>query len=101
MERARARDGLALAELHDRYAEPIKRYRYISDSAHAEDLTGDVCPRQLQVLPTCRAPEATICRAGCTGWPMAWPSIGSDAEERPRSHRWKRLSRQVRRRYRW
>ncbi len=62
LERARQLDSQALAEVYDRYAEPIYRYlyRYLGDAAQAEDLTGEVFLRLLQALGTRRAPRERI-----------------------------------------
>jgi RNA polymerase sigma-70 factor (ECF subfamily) len=59
LERARQYDAQALAEIYDLYAEPIYRYLYrtLGNAACAEDLTGDVFLRLLQVLTTSRAPR--------------------------------------------
>lgn len=59
LERAREYDAQALAEIYDRYAEPIYRYlyRYVGDAAQAEDLASEVFLRLLQVLGTSRAPR--------------------------------------------
>ena len=59
LERAREFDMQALAEVYDRYAEPIYRYlyRYVGDAAQAEDLTSEVFLRFLQALDTSRAPR--------------------------------------------
>jgi RNA polymerase sigma-70 factor, ECF subfamily len=59
LERAREYDALALAEIYDRYADPIYSYlyRYLGDAAQAEDLTGEVFLKLLQVLNTRRAPR--------------------------------------------
>lgn len=59
LERAREYDAQALAEIYDRYAEPIYRYlyRYVGDAAQAEDLASEVFLRLLQVLGTYRAPR--------------------------------------------
>jgi RNA polymerase sigma-70 factor (ECF subfamily) len=59
LERAREYDAQALAEIYDRYAESIYRYlcRYVGDAAHAEDLTGEVFLKLLQVVRTRRAPR--------------------------------------------
>lgn len=56
---AREYDAQALAEIYDRYAAPIYRYlyRYLGDAALAEDLTGDVFLKLLQVLNTSKAPR--------------------------------------------
>ena len=58
LERASTYDTQALAEIYDRYAGPIYGYLYrvIGDATHAEDLTGEVFLRLLQVLRTRRAP---------------------------------------------
>jgi RNA polymerase sigma-70 factor (ECF subfamily) len=62
LERARKYDAQALAEIYDRYAEAIYRYLYrtLGDAAHAEDLTGDVFLKLLQVLNTRRAPRERL-----------------------------------------
>lgn len=62
LERARTYDAQALAEIYDRYAGPIYGYLYriIGDPAHAEDLTGEVFLRLLQVLRTRRAPRDNL-----------------------------------------
>lgn len=62
LERVRQLDSQALAEVYDRYAEPIYRYlfRYLGDAAQAEDLTGEVFLRLLQALGTRRAPRERI-----------------------------------------
>jgi RNA polymerase sigma-70 factor (ECF subfamily) len=59
LKRAREYDAQALAEIYDRYAEPIYRYlyRYVGNAAQAEDLTSEVFVRLLQVLDTSRAPR--------------------------------------------
>jgi RNA polymerase sigma-70 factor (ECF subfamily) len=59
LELAREYDAQALAEIYDRYAEPIYRYLYrtVGDAAQAEDLTGEVFVKLLQVLNTPRAPR--------------------------------------------
>ncbi len=59
LERARSFDAEALAEIYDRYAEPIYRYLYrtVGDAARAEDLTSEVFCKLLQVLDTPRAPR--------------------------------------------
>ena len=59
LERARSHDAEALAEIYDRYSEPIYRYLYrmLGDAAQAEDLTSEVFCRLLQVLDTSRAPR--------------------------------------------
>ncbi len=65
LERARTYEAQALAEIYDRYAGPIYGYLYrvIGDAAHAEDLTGEVFLRLLQVLHTRRAPRDNL-----VGW---------------------------------
>jgi RNA polymerase sigma-70 factor (ECF subfamily) len=62
LERARQYDSQALAEIYDRYAEPIYRYlyRYVGDAAQAEDLTSDVFLKLLQVLDTAQAPREQL-----------------------------------------
>lgn len=62
LERARKLDSQALAEIYERYAEPIYRYlfRYLGDAAHAEDLTGEVFLRLLQALRTQRGPRERL-----------------------------------------
>jgi RNA polymerase sigma-70 factor (ECF subfamily) len=62
LERARRYDAPALAEIYDRYAESIYGYlyRYLGNAAEAEDLTGEVFLRLLQVLPTRRAPRERL-----------------------------------------
>jgi RNA polymerase sigma-70 factor (ECF subfamily) len=59
LERARALDPQALAEIYDRYAESIYRYayRFVGDANLAEDLTSEVFLKLLQVLGTSRAPR--------------------------------------------
>lgn len=59
IELARENDAQALAEIYDRYAEPIYRYLYrlLGDAAEAEDLTSEVFLRFLQALDTSRAPR--------------------------------------------
>jgi RNA polymerase sigma-70 factor (ECF subfamily) len=59
LERARAYDPEALAEIYDRYAIAIYRYlyRYLGDGARAEDMTSEVFVRLLQALKTSRAPR--------------------------------------------
>lgn len=59
LQQAREYDAQILAEIYDRYAEPIYRYlyRYLGDSAQAEDLTSEVFLRLLSVLNTPRAPR--------------------------------------------
>jgi RNA polymerase sigma-70 factor (ECF subfamily) len=59
LERAREYEAEALAEIYDRYSEPIYRYlyRYVGDAAQAEDLTGEVFVKLLQVLGTSHAPH--------------------------------------------
>jgi RNA polymerase sigma-70 factor (ECF subfamily) len=60
--RAHEYDAQALAEIYDRYAEPIYRYLYrtVGDSAQAEDLTGEVFVKLLQALNTPRAPREKL-----------------------------------------
>jgi RNA polymerase sigma-70 factor (ECF subfamily) len=62
LERAGKNDAVALAEIYDRYAEPIYRYlyRYLGDAVQAEDLTGEVFLKLLQVLNTRRAPRERL-----------------------------------------
>ena len=62
LKRAREYDTKALAEIYDRYAEPIYRYlyRYLGNAELAEDLTSEVFVRLLQVLGTPRAPRDQI-----------------------------------------
>lgn len=62
LKRAREYDTQALAEIYDRYAEPIYRYlyRYLGNAELAEDLTSEVFVRLLQVLGTPRAPRDQI-----------------------------------------
>ena len=62
LERARTYDAQTLAEIYDRYAGPIYGYLYrvIGDATHAEDLTGEVFVRLLQVLRTSRAPRDNL-----------------------------------------
>ncbi|MGQ9600476.1 MAG: sigma-70 family RNA polymerase sigma factor [Anaerolineae bacterium] len=62
LERARKLDSQALAEIYERYAEPIYRYlfRYLGDASHAEDLTGEVFLRLLQALRTQRGPRERL-----------------------------------------
>ena len=59
LERARNNDAQALAEIYDQYSGPIYRYlyRYLGDARQAEDLTGEVFLKLLQVLNTPRAPR--------------------------------------------
>ena len=59
LERARAYESEALAEIYDCYAMAIYRYlyRYLGDAAQAEDLTSEVFLRLLQALNTSRAPR--------------------------------------------
>jgi len=62
LERAGQYDARALAELYDRYAEPIYRYlyRFVGDAAQAEDLTSEVFLKLLQVQDTPRAPHERL-----------------------------------------
>lgn len=59
LERARKYEVRALAEIYDRYAEPIYRYLYriVGDAAQAEDLTSEVFVKLLQALQTPRSPN--------------------------------------------
>ena len=59
LKRAREYDPHALAEIYDRYAEPIYRYlyRYLGDADLAQDLTSEAFLRLLKVLGTSRAPR--------------------------------------------
>ena len=59
LERARKYEVRALAEIYDRYAEPIYRYLYriVGDAAQAEDLTSEVFCKLLNVLETPRSPN--------------------------------------------
>jgi RNA polymerase sigma-70 factor (ECF subfamily) len=59
IELARENNTQALAEIYDRYAEPIYRYLYrlLGDPAEAEDLTSEVFLKLLQALDTSRAPR--------------------------------------------
>jgi RNA polymerase sigma-70 factor, ECF subfamily len=65
VERARQYDTRALAEIYDRYAEPIYRYlyRFVGDAAQAEDLTSEVFLKLLQALGTPQAPRERL-----SGW---------------------------------
>lgn len=60
--RARALDDEALAEIHDRYYEPIFRYIAfrVSNQQVAEDLTSEVFVRLLSALRDHTAPQNTI-----------------------------------------
>lgn len=60
--RARALDDEALAEIHDRYYEPIFRYVTfrVSNQQVAEDLTSEVFVRLLSALRDHTAPQNTI-----------------------------------------
>ena len=62
LQQIREYDALALATVYDRYAEPIYRYlyRYLGDTAQAEDLTSEVFLKLLSVLNTPRAPRDQI-----------------------------------------
>jgi RNA polymerase sigma-70 factor (ECF subfamily) len=62
LERARTYDAPALAQIYDRYAEPVYRYLYrlLGDASQAEDLTGEAFLRLLQVAPTARAPRDNL-----------------------------------------
>lgn len=59
IELARENNTQALAEIYDRYAEPIYRYLYrlLGDAAEAEDLTSEVFLKLLQALDTSKAPR--------------------------------------------
>lgn len=59
LKRAREYDPHALAEIYDRYAEPIYRYlyRYLGNAHVAQDLTSEAFLRLLKVLGTSRAPR--------------------------------------------
>ncbi len=59
LERARNYEVRALAEIYDRYSEPIYRYLYriVGDAAQAEDLTSEVFVKLLHALETPRAPN--------------------------------------------
>ena len=60
--RARALDDEALAEVHDRYYEPIYRYIVfrVSNQQVAEDLTSEVFVRLLSALRDHTAPQNTL-----------------------------------------
>ncbi len=62
LERAVALDQAALAEIHDRYYEPLLRYVAcrVPDRETAEDLTGDVFLRFLDALRGRRPPSTTL-----------------------------------------
>jgi RNA polymerase sigma-70 factor (ECF subfamily) len=62
LDRALQYDAQALAEVYDAYAEPIYHYlyRYVGDAAQAEDLTGEVFVKLLQVFGTPRAPRDNL-----------------------------------------
>lgn len=62
LQQAREYDAQAVAEMYDRYAEPIYRYlyRYLGDAAQAEDLTSEVFLRLLNALNTPRAPRDQV-----------------------------------------
>ncbi len=64
-ELAREYDAAALAEIYDRYAEPIYRYLYriLGNAAESEDLTSEVFLKLLQTLGTRRAPRKQL-----AGW---------------------------------
>lgn len=55
-------DAAALAEIYDRYAEPLYRYLYriVGDAQAAEDLTGEVFVRFLDVLGSRRMPRREL-----------------------------------------
>jgi RNA polymerase sigma-70 factor (ECF subfamily) len=65
LDRARQYDAQALAEIYDRFAEPIYRYlyRYLGDAAQAEDLTSEVFLRLLHNINTSRGPRDHL-----SGW---------------------------------
>ncbi|RIL09047.1 RNA polymerase subunit sigma-70 [bacterium] len=62
LERATRLDQAALAEIHDRYYEPLLRYVAfrVPDRETAEDLTGDVFLRFLDALRGPRPPSTTL-----------------------------------------
>jgi RNA polymerase sigma-70 factor, ECF subfamily len=62
LNRVRALDKEALAEVHDRYYQSVYRYMTfrVSDLQTAEDLTGDVFIRFLQAIRDRSAPPNTI-----------------------------------------
>ncbi len=62
LERARTYEPQALAEIYDRYAQPVYHYLYrlLDDPVQAEDLTGEVFLRLLRALPTSRAPRTNL-----------------------------------------
>ena len=62
LERTQSYDAHALADVYDRYAAPIYGYLYrlLGEAAQAEDLTGEVFLRLLEVLGTRRAPRDRI-----------------------------------------
>jgi len=62
LERARQYEVRALAEIYDRYAEPVYRYLYriVGDAAQAEDLTSEVFIKLLHALETPRAPNGKL-----------------------------------------
>jgi RNA polymerase sigma-70 factor, ECF subfamily len=62
LNRARALDKEALAEVHDRYYQSVYRYMTfrVSDLQTAEDLTGDVFTRFLYAINDRSAPPNTI-----------------------------------------
>jgi RNA polymerase sigma-70 factor (ECF subfamily) len=59
LKRAREYDPHALAEIYDRYAEPIYGYlyRYLGNADLAQDMTSETFLRFLKVLGTSRAPR--------------------------------------------
>ncbi|MFN2166549.1 MAG: sigma-70 family RNA polymerase sigma factor [Anaerolineae bacterium] len=93
LERARAYEAEALAEIYDRYAGSIYRYlyRYLGDAAQAEDLTSEVFVRLLQALNTRRAPRERL-----QGWlyrvahnlAMDWFRQGGEAAALPLEEEW-------------
>jgi RNA polymerase sigma-70 factor (ECF subfamily) len=62
LEQAREFDAAALAEIYDRYAEPIYRYLYrlIGSAQVAEDLTGEAFVRFLYALGSRKAPRGQL-----------------------------------------
>ena len=62
LERARSYDAQALAEIYDRHSGPIYGYLYrlVGDAAQAEDLTGDVFLKLVQLLGTKQGPRDRI-----------------------------------------
>lgn len=62
LQRARAYDAQALAEIYDRYSGPMYRYlvRFLGDPALAEDLASEVFLKLLQAMGTARAPRERL-----------------------------------------